>query len=112
MKSIELVNNSIQKTMNKLSEKAIIAAQSIAKELDDALANGYEIEWRLWPIENSKSFDVVNVGNKPDFVCRIYDENTWNEVVCIFDNATVKMEGHQVLKFADLMELINQAINH
>lgn len=112
MKSIELVNNSIQKTMNKPSEKAAMAAQSIAKELDDALASGCEIEWRCLPIQNSETIDVVNVGKTLSFVCRIYDIDMWNEVVVIFDKETITMDGNQVYKFAELMELINQTIKH
>lgn len=112
MKSIELINNSIQMMASKPSEKAIIAAQSITKELDDALASGCEIEWRCLPIQNSETIDVVNVTNKPSFVCRIYDIDMWNEVIDIFDKATITMDGNQVYKFAELMELINQTIKH
>ena len=112
MKSIELINDSIQKMASKPSEKAIIAAQSIAKELDDALANGYEIEWRCLPIQNSETFDVVNVTNKPSFVCRIYDKDMGNEMINMLDQIDGKMNANQVEMISDLMTKINQAINH
>lgn len=52
MKNIELINDSIQKMANKPSKEAIAAAQSIAKEMDDAMASGYEIEWWCWSIND------------------------------------------------------------
>lgn len=85
MKNLDLINESIQKMANMPSEKAISAAQCIAKEMDDALANGYEIEWRCLPIQNSETVDIVNVSNKPSFVCRIYSKDIWDEVLEIFD---------------------------
>lgn len=88
MKNIELINDSIQKMANKPSKEAIAAAQSIANEMDDALVSGNGIKWSRWPIENSKSFDVVNVANKK-FVCRISDESMLDEVFDIFEGVDI-----------------------
>lgn len=112
MKNIELITESIQKMANKPSEEAIAAAQSIAKEMDDALASGYEIEWWCLPIQNSETFDVVNITNKPSLVCRIYDKDMGNEMINIFDQIDGEMSANQVEMFSDLMTKINQAINH
>lgn len=92
MKNIELINESIQKMANKPSDGAIAAAQSIAKEMDDAMASGYEIEWWCWSIEKNKYFAVFNVANKPKIVCRICDENMWDEVFKIFDGVDLKKD--------------------
>jgi len=89
MKYIDLINESIQKMVDKPSEGAIIAAQSIAKEMDDALVNKCEIEWKYLPIQNSETIDVINVTNKPSFVCRIYDINMKNEVFEILEGVDI-----------------------
>ena len=62
-----------------------MAAQSIAKEIDNASLNKYEITWRYFPIQNSETVDVVNITNKPSFVCRIYSKDIWDEVLEIVD---------------------------
>lgn len=93
MKYIDLINESIQKMADKPSEGAIIAAQSIAKEIDDALANGYEIKWEFLHIQNSDTIDVVNATNKPSFVCRIYDTNMKNEVLEILEGVDMEKMG-------------------
>lgn len=104
MKYIDLINESIQKMANKPSEKAIKAAQSIAKEIDDALANGCEIEWRYSPIQNGETIDLVNATNKPSFVCRIYDINMKNEVFEILEGVDVnKTEEKQSRKILNLV---------
>lgn len=89
MKYIDLINESIQKMANKPSGGAIIAVQSIARVLDDALVNKYEIEWKCLPIQNSETIDVINVTNKHSFVCRIYDINMKNEVFEILEGVDV-----------------------
>ena len=112
MKNIELINESIQKMANKPSEEAIAAAQSIAKKMDDALASGNEIEWKCLPIQNSETFDVVIVTNKPTFVCRIYDKDMRDEIIDLLDQIDGEISGNQVEMIFDLMTKINQAINH
>ena len=96
MKYIELINESIQKMANKPSEGAIATAQSIAKEMDDALASSYEIELMYLPIQNSETVDVFNVTNKPSFVCRFYDGDMMKEVFGILNGVDMnKTEGYQ-----------------
>lgn len=112
MKYIDLINESIQKMANKPSGGAIMAAQSIAKEMDDALVNMCEIEWKYLPIQNSETIDVINVTNKPSFVCRIYDKNMGNDMINMFDQIDGEMTTNQVEMISDLMTSINQAINH
>lgn len=107
MKNIELINESIQKMANKPSEGAICAAQCIAKEMDEAL-NSMRIKWVCLPIQNSKTVDVVNATNKPNFVCRIYDKGIWNEVSNLFCDIGDETNANQMELFSDLMEMINQ----
>ena len=104
MKYIELINESIQKMANKPSEEAIAAAQRIAEEMDDALANGNGIKWSRWPIENKKSFDLVNVANIPKIVCRICDENMWDEVLEIFDGIDLNKDELGLYRY--LLDLV------
>ena len=112
MTNLELINDSIQKMASKPSEEAIFAAQSIARVLDDALVNKYEIEWKYLPIQGSETVDFVNVTNKPSFVCRIYDKKMGNEMISMFDQIDGEMTTNQVEMISDLMTSINQAINH
>jgi len=112
MTNLELINDSIQKMASKPSEEAIFAAQSIARVLDDALVNKYEIEWKCLPIQGSETVDFVNVTNKPSFVCRIYDKKMGNEMISMFDQIDGEMTTNQVEMISDLMTSINQAINH
>lgn len=94
MTNLELINDAIQKMANKPSEGAIIAAQSIARVLDDAQVNKYEIEWKCLPIQGSETVDVINVGSKIGFVCRIYDKDMMEEVFKILQDVDVnKAEG-------------------
>lgn len=112
MTILELVNESIRKMANKPSEGAILAAQCIARVLDDAMVNKYEIEWKYLHIQNSETVDVVNVANKPSFVCRIYDKKMGDEMISMFDQIDGEMTTIQVEMISDLMTSINQAINH
>lgn len=96
---------------NKPSEGAIFAAQSIARVLDDALVNKYEIEWKCLPIHNSETIDVVNATNKPIFVCRIYNKKMWNEVFDVFNSVQEKMDVEGHVSFSILIESIEQAYN-
>lgn len=89
MTNLELINDSIQKMASKPSEEAIFAAQSIARVLDDALVNKYEIEWKCLPIQGSETVDVINVGSKFGFVCRICDMDMRDEVFTILQNVDV-----------------------
>ena len=110
MKNIELINESIQKMANKPSEEAISAAQSIAKEMDDALAKGYESKWMCSPIIENRIVAVVDVGKKPKVVCIINDKDMFNEILDIFYGIdTEKMEKTQPQeswKFSDFIEEI------
>lgn len=112
MTNSELINESIQKMANKPSEGAILAAQCIARVLDDAMVNNYVIEWKYLPIQNSETVDVVVVTNKPRFVCRIYDKDMGNDMINMFDQIDGEMTTNQVEMISDLMTSINQAINH
>lgn len=105
---LDLINESIQKMANKPLEEAIKAAQSIAKEMDDALANGYEIEWRCLPISKT-IVDVFIVSNKTNFVCRFFNDDTWNEVSDLFCAIGDETDVSQMGVFVDLMNRINQA---
>lgn len=104
MKYIDLINENIQKMADKPSEGAIIAAQSIAKELDDALVNKCEIVWKCLPIQGSETVDVANATNKPSFVCRFYDEDMWNEVSNMFCDIGDETEANQMELFSDLID--------
>ena len=112
MTNLELINDSIQKMANKPSEGAIIAAQSIAKVLDDALVNKYEIEWKCLPIQGSETVVVISVGSKFGFVCRIFDENTRNEIFDVFDNIKGAVEKSNINIYVDLMGQMSQAFGH
>jgi len=104
MTNLELINDSIQKMASKPSEEAIFAAQSIARVLDDALVNKYEIEWKYLSIQGSETVDVINVGSKFGFVCRIYDKNTWDEVYKIFEGIELDTDkAYQSKKIFDLV---------
>lgn len=104
MKNLELINESIQKMVDKPSEGAIIAAQSIARVIDDALVNKYKIEWKCLPIQGSETVDVANATNKPSFVCRFYDEDMWNEVSNMFCDIGDETEANQMELFSDLID--------
>ena len=99
-----MINESIQKMANKPSEEAIKAAQSIAKEMDDALTNGYEVNWRCLPIQNSETVDIVNVTNQPSFVCRIYSKDIWDEVLGIFEG--IDLTKDKTGKSSKILKLI------
>lgn len=108
MKYIDLINESVQKMANKPSEGAIFAAQSIARVIDDALVNKYKIEWKCLPIQGSETVDIINVGSKFGFVCRMYDKDTWNqvsEIICAVGDET---SVNQMEVFLDLMNRISQ----
>lgn len=107
---LDLINESIQKMANKPSEEAIKAAQSIAKEMDDALKNGYEVNWRCLPIQDNKTIvDVFIVRNNPNFVCRFFNNDTWNEVSDLFCAIGDETDVSHMGVFVDLMNRINQA---
>ena len=106
MTNIELINDSIQKMASKPSAEAIFAAQSIARVLDDALVNKYEIEWKCLPIQGSETVDVVNATNNPSFVCRFYNKNMWDEVITMFDSVQGKMDVKDQVSFSNLIDSI------
>lgn len=110
MTNLELINDAIQKMANKPSEGAIIAAQSIARVLDDAQVNKYEIEWKCLPIHNSETIDVVNATNKPSFVCRIYNKKMWDEVITMFYSVQEKTDVKNDVSFSNLIDSIVQVI--
>lgn len=109
MTNLELINDAIQKMANKPSDGAIVAAQSIARVLDDALANKYKIEWRCLPIQGSETVDVVDITSNFSFICRIYDKKMWNELITIFYSVQEKMDDESHVSFSILIESIEQA---
>lgn len=110
MTNLELINDAIQKMANKPSEGAIIAAQSIARVLDDALVNKYEIKWKCLPIQGSETVDVVDMDSNFSFICRIYDKKMWNEVFDVFNSVQEKTDVKNDASFSNLIDSIVQVI--
>ena len=110
MTNLELINDAIQKMANKPSEGAIIAAQSIARVLDDAQVNKYEIKWKCLPIQGSETVDVVDMDSNFSFICRIYDKKMWNEVFDVFNSVQEKTDVKNDASFSNLIDSIVQVI--
>jgi len=101
MKCIEQVNAYIKNLNSKPTKRVEKAAQSIARKLDDALANGYEIKWQCRPIGNGKAVSIVDVAKNPHFVYRIKDKQEWVTVFDVFYGIG-DMDGKQGLMFSEL----------
>ena len=101
MKCIEQVDAYIKNLKDKPTKRVEKAAQSIARKLDDALENGYDIKWQCCPNKNSQMVSVVDVAQNPHFVCRIKDKLEWVTVFDVFYGIG-DMDGKQGLMFSEL----------
>lgn len=108
MNCIKQVNDYIKKLNSKPTKRVEKAAQSIAKRLDDVLANGYQIEWQCHSSENSQAVSIVDVTRNPRFVCRVNNKQEWMAVFNVFLGFSDTMEERQGIKFSELDDMIRR----
>ncbi len=108
MKCIEQVNAYINNLNSKPTKRVEKAAQSIARKLDDALANGYEIKWQCRLIDNNQAVSIVDVAQTPRFVCRIKDKQEWLAVFNVIDGISDNIDESQGLMFSELVGMMRE----
>jgi len=108
MKCIEQVNAYIKNLKGKPTKRVEKAAQSIARKLDDALANGYEIKWQCRLIDNNQAVSIVDVAQTPRFVCRIKDKQEWLAVFNVIDGISDNIDESQGLMFSELVGMMRE----
>ena len=106
MKCIEQVNAYIKNLKGKPTKRVEKAAQSIARKLDDALARGYDIKWKCYPIENSQAVSIVDVAQTPYFVYRIKDKQEWLAVFNVIDGISDNIVDRQGVIFSELVGMM------
>ena len=106
MKCIELVNACIKNLNSKPTKRVEKVAQNIARILDDALARGYDIKWKCYPIENSQAVSIVDVAQAPRFVCRIKDKQEWLAVFNVIDGISDNIVDRQGVMFSELVGMM------
>ena len=108
MKCIEQVIVYIKNLNSKPTKRVEKAAKSVAKKLDDALANGYEIKWQCPSSENGQAVSIVDVTRNTRFVCKINNKQEWIAVFNVFFGFNDTMEGWQGIKFSELDDMIRR----
>ena len=106
MKCIEQVNVYIKNLNSKPTKRVEKAAQSIARKLDDALANGYEIKWQCRLIDNNQAVSIVDVAQTPYFVYRIKDKQEWLAVFNVIDGISDNIVDRQGVIFSELVGMM------
>jgi hypothetical protein len=108
MKCIEQVNAYIKNLNSKPTKRVEKAAQSIARKLDDALANGYEIKWQCRPIDNNQAVSIVDVAQTPRFVCRIKDKQEWLAIFNVIDGISDNIVDRRGIMFSELVGMMRE----
>ena len=106
MKCIEQVNAYIKNLNSKPTKRVEKATQSIARKLDDALAKGYDIKWKCYPIKNSQAVSIVDVAQTPYFVYRIKDKQEWLAVFNVIDGISDNIVDRQGVIFSELVGMM------